>query len=1173
MNGTVNELAGEVERARRTYARLVAQLNEMVRRRNELALRVQARAAAPVTAPPGPPPVAVPPPAPAPVPEPPVRPETSGRTVQNVLFVLGGLLLGSAAIVFTAVAWANFGIVGRAAILGVVTVLTLAVPPVALLRRLAGTAETFAALGLLLVLLDGYAAWSVNLAGVAGALSPTRYAGAVFAGTAAVALGYGLVTRLAGPRFAALALAQPVLPLVVARGGLGPAGWATTFAVLALADLAAARRAACRSGAQPAFASWARRPAGLPVTAWALAGLAGAAAGLTAAAALLLAHGLPGTARAGGALVLAAALLVPAAAGAPRQVWLRPTAGAVVTLALAAAAARVLTTVWPGHALVLTAAAVAALAVAVRPLPAVIRAGTREGVLVAAGPAGAVGIAMALGTGVTTASVALRRDFAPTADRVDLQLPVALALLTLALVVLLPRRFAVPVAAAGGALVAFTVPVAVPLLWWAPSIVDGVLAVPLALAAARTRPAAFGVPAAVLAGHAVAVGLARSWSTATVLAGLLVLAATVAALGRRQPVVGALATGVALLVPAGLGAALGQVLGRESRPFAAAGLVLSTAVAVALVRPVPRYTPVGAIAVLLAGLGVSAAATQSGWYAGLPVLCAVLLGAALLPRLPAGTREVRPHVRGGQRRPCGRCGLMCTVVSAVRAAGGTCPVHLALGGLSLLVPAGTVLPAVRALLLLPYAWLGWVWTGAPAGVGLVPPGTGHLVPSGPSFGLGPAAVTLALLALAAGVARYGWRRAARDPGAEQSRDPGAARRRTAGRWAAGVRAAGVRAAGVRAAGVRAAGLWAAGLWAAAPASLALLAGAAAIHAPWPTVAALSLAVGAGAALLAALRPAAPLALLAVPATGAGLAQSLATKGATLTALSVVLVTSTLCAVTGRRLGARVAGWLAAVPAGAALALAAALAAEVSVRWAAFWVLASAAAALSVSGALRSRTERRLVEVAAHASAATALLLTTGSARHAAGVLTLWGIAVGLRALWPGEPVPDRRSRVAAGAACELVAYWLLLWTGGVTVLEAYTLPAAAVALLAGWLAARTRPALHSWSAYGPALLAGFGPSLAVVLAVPGEPVRRLALGLAGVAVVVAGSVRRRQAPVVVGAVALVLLALHEAVLLWDLLPRWIPLGAAGLLLVGLAVTYERRRRDLRRLRTAVGNMT
>jgi hypothetical protein len=129
-----------------------------------------------------------------------------------------------------------------------------------------------------------------------------------------------------------------------------------------------------------------------------------------------------------------------------------------------------------------------------------------------------------------------------------------------------------------------------------------------------------------------------------------------------------------------------------------------------------------------------------------------------------------------------------------------------------------------------------------------------------------------------------------------------------------------------------------------------------------------------------------------------------------------------------------------------------------------------------------------------------------------------------------------------------------------------------VALLAGWLAARTRPTLHSWTAYGPALVAGYAPSLALVLTVPGEPVRRLVLGLAALAAVLTGSVHRRQAPVVVGGVCLAVLAAHEAILLWDLIPRWIPLAAAGLALVGLAVTYERRRRDMARLRTAVGQM-
>jgi len=328
----------------------------------------------------------------------------------------------------------------------------------------------------------------------------------------------------------------------------------------------------------------------------------------------------------------------------------------------------------------------------------------------------------------------------------------------------------------------------------------------------------------------------------------------------------------------------------------------------------------------------------------------------------------------------------------------------------------------------------------------------------------------------------------------------------------------------------------------------------------------------GDALVAALRPVPGLAPRAVATGGAGLAGALPTAASTLAALATVVVTATVCAVAGRFPAARVAGWLVAVPAGALLAFAAARAADVAVPASAFWVLGAAALALGVSGWLRRAPEKTAVESSAHAAAAVALLLTIGTGRYPAAVLALWGVAIGLRALWPGEPVPARQARIVAGVAGELVAYWLLLWIGGVALTEAYTVPAAGVALLAGWLAARTRPELHSWTAYGPALLAGFGPSLALVLAVPGEPVRRLLVGLAAVAVVVAGALRRRQAPVVVGGTALGVIALHESVLVWDLLPRWIPLALAGLLLVGLAITYERRRRDLGRLRTAVARM-
>jgi hypothetical protein len=60
---------------------------------------------------------------------------------------------------------------------------------------------------------------------------------------------------------------------------------------------------------------------------------------------------------------------------------------------------------------------------------------------------------------------------------------------------------------------------------------------------------------------------------------------------------------------------------------------------------------------------------------------------------------------------------------------------------------------------------------------------------------------------------------------------------------------------------------------------------------------------------------------------------------------------------------------------------------------------------------------------------------------------------------------------------------------------------------------------------------------------------------------------------VIGGVVLVIVALHELVLVWQLLPGWIPLAAGGVVLVTLAITYERRLRDLGRLRAALGRMT
>jgi hypothetical protein len=323
---------------------------------------------------------------------------------------------------------------------------------------------------------------------------------------------------------------------------------------------------------------------------------------------------------------------------------------------------------------------------------------------------------------------------------------------------------------------------------------------------------------------------------------------------------------------------------------------------------------------------------------------------------------------------------------------------------------------------------------------------------------------------------------------------------------------------------------------------------------------------------------------------AGLAGALPTHGSTLAALGAILVAGAVAGAAARDLPARVVGWLVAAAAALGVAFTVGRAFELSLPTTAFAVLAAAAVTLGLGtilagwklpiGSAGRHTRRRVagaearaVQAAAHAGAVVALLLTIGSARHAAAVCTLWGLAFGMRALRPGEQATVRRTLIVAAAGAELGGWWLLLVAEEVATLEAYTLPAAAVALLAGWLARRSRPGLGSWTAYGPALAAAMLPTLASVLVGDGQPVRRLLLGLGALAVLLAGANGRLRAPVISGGVVLAVVALHEVVLVWDLLPRWIPLAAGGLLLVGLAMTLERRRRDLDRFRAALTRMS
>ena len=77
--------------------------------------------------------------------------------------------------------------------------------------------------------------------------------------------------------------------------------------------------------------------------------------------------------------------------------------------------------------------------------------------------------------------------------------------------------------------------------------------------------------------------------------------------------------------------------------------------------------------------------------------------------------------------------------------------------------------------------------------------------------------------------------------------------------------------------------------------------------------------------------------------------------------------------------------------------------------------------------------------------------------------------------------------------------------------------------------------------------------------VPQFTLRAVLLGLACLALVVSGTQLRLAAPFVYGAVVGLLVVLREAApIIGETVPRWSLIGAAGVLLIGLGVTWEQR---------------
>jgi hypothetical protein len=201
------------------------------------------------------------------------------------------------------------------------------------------------------------------------------------------------------------------------------------------------------------------------------------------------------------------------------------------------------------------------------------------------------------------------------------------------------------------------------------------------------------------------------------------------------------------------------------------------------------------------------------------------------------------------------------------------------------------------------------------------------------------------------------------------------------------------------------------------------------------------------------------------------------------------------------------------------------------------------------------------QLAAAVGALPAVLLALGDAGWLSWTLAGSGLLVLLVAV-----EADRRLVAPVGGLLVSASSWVRLAEAGVDAPEPYALPLAAIALWLGHLRFRRDRGTRSQAAYGPGLALLLVPSLLAALTGTGLG-RPLLLGALALGVLLVGARARLQAPLAFGAGTLAVLALELLGPYAAAAPRWVPLAAAGALLVVLGATYEQRRRDVDVLRT------
>jgi hypothetical protein len=827
-----------------------------------------------------------------------------------------------------------------------------------------------------------------------------------------------------------------------------------------------------------------------------------------------------------------------------------------VTAAGIAALARVAALVVPEYPLATAAGLVLAVALGLRALPAEWRPGPVVGTeivgaLIAA--VAAVGAARGALDALRAVHPIWHTDLATWSAHhpggPGPQIPVALALLAIAAVVVLPHPSSQVVGVALAGLAALAAPAAFALPWWSPILVSGVVSTIAGLAAAgsldTTVAWARATVATLLFADTVFASLVKPDVTATTLLGSALIYGSVAGIAIRTykryddadhlVQIGGVGLAGALLTltgATGCAAAAGHLPLRVCLTAALAGLCLGLAV-VAVSVDHEAFLPYATGAVAIGGTAIAVGTLDTALpvevYAAAAALLAVLaelLRNAVITRratisgagLRTGPRRWRP------RRLPVRQGYALLIAAGPATA---------LAGLKLA-------PSIVAALLGPYGWLEDVWGGPPRD------SLGTLGPLASWVGSGNEVLAAMILTLAGTLGALG--------------------------FGGSVRAVQARAVAVVIPGV----------------AMTLLITPYALRAPWPDGPVAAVAVSVLAGLGVALTPTPPDTLAAEPlraarrvvvviclaAGGAGLAGSLATRSTTLTALAATVAAGLIAAIAGVTRTARLAGWLISALAGNLLALVVGEVFGLPRYWSAFLVGAVAASQLVVAALLpqlrraEATAETGTIEASSYAGAVLALLLASQSLPHLAILTCAWGAVLGVAAAKPGRNRIYRSGLIWLGAAHEVAAWWLLMHIGGVATTEAYTLAVALVALITGYVEVRRHPEISSWYAYGIALVAAFLPTLSIVLYTGQTPLRRAILIVAAAATVAVGAWRRQQAPVVVGAVTLVIASLHELAVLSTTALLWTVMALVGAGLVTLGANFEKRRNDLLRLRGA-----